>query len=186
MKLSTAKLVVLIMSVLGVLFVGGLSAFLLLPSFTESIRLSGEILKAHAELDAQYSDRKSLLSSLKKSEGARDSIKALTVEFQTPGRELDLITAVEALAAKDGVVEHFSLSPRQAGGGMPELQEAFDLTVEGEYRDVMQMLVDVEKMPVILVTENGLIHPGQGASGESKDFVSMTLRGSVVSLPQGL
>jgi len=61
-----------------------------------------------------------------------------------------------------------------------------DLTVEGEYRDVMQMLVDVEKMPVILVTENGLIHPGQGASGESKDFVSMTLRGSVVSLPQGL
>lgn len=185
MKLSTARLLVIVLTALGLLFVGGVMSFLFLPSFAESVRLSGEILKAHAELDAQYEDRKSLLSSLKNAVKAHDDLGGLKVQFLQTGRELDLIRHIEDLAAQEGVTEHFSVQPAE-DGPIKEIKEQFDLTIEGDYLKVMRMLVDVERMPILLVTQSGVVHPGQGDTAESPSFVQLDLKGAIVSIPEGL
>lgn len=186
MKLQIAKLVVVSLTLGGLACIAGVLAFLFVPTLKEVWKLSGEITLAHAELDAQYADRKNLLSSLGKTEQARADMRKLSAQFLPEKHELDLITAVEDLASRDGVEERITLSANDGTRAADELRENFDLTVNGKYRSVMQALVDIEKMPTMLIFAGGNVRPGPGAAPGDESFLSVVLRGSVAIPPKGL
>jgi hypothetical protein len=50
----------------------------------------------------------------------------------------------------------------------------------------MKMLVDLEKMPTLMVVESGTVRPGPGETPEDPPFLSVTLRGSLATPPNGL
>lgn len=185
MRLSNAKLVVVLLTVAGLVFVGGIAMFLFLPTFREIGRLSDEIVAAHSELEAQYLNRRNLLSSSDKVGTVRETVHRLSVQFLRPGRELDFITAVETLAAKHGVEERILLTVSEGGAGGAELKVGFDITLNGPTPDVFQTIVDLERMPNLLIFDSAVLRPGDGAPG-GPSFLSVNLRGSTVAPPVGL
>jgi len=185
MKLAHAKLVVILLTVAGLIFSAGVAAMLFLPTFREVRRLSGEIVRAHSELEAQYLNRRNLLSSGEKVKTARETMRSLATQFLPKGRELDLITAVEAIASRNGVEERLTLNVNEGAKGGDELRVGFDLTLNGNSNAVLQTIVDVERMPYLLVFDSGVVRPGEGAAG-APSFLSVNLRGSAVAPPLGL
>jgi hypothetical protein len=183
MKLAQAKLVVILLTVAGLLFTAGVVAVLFLPTFREVRRLSDEIIRAHSELEAQYLNRRNLLSSSDKVVTVRETMRDLATQFLPEGRELDFITAVEAIASRNGVEERLLLSVNDAARGGDELKVGFDLTLNGPSRAVLQTIVDVERMPYLLIFDSAVVRPGEGSGGS---FLSVNLRGSAVAPPQGL
>lgn len=186
MKMRNAKLIVTLLTMGGLLAAAAVTVFLFVPTLRDVMHLSDQIIQAHAELDAQYANRKNLLASLTAAESAHATMQKLAAQFVPVGHELDFITAVENLAAKDGVQEIVSLTPNDGGGGAAELKENYDLTVNGKYRSVMQMLVDLEKMPTLLLVDNVVVRPGPGASPGEQSFLSVMMHGSLAAPPNGL
>ncbi|WKZ29565.1 MAG: hypothetical protein QY323_02440 [Patescibacteria group bacterium] len=185
MKLRTAKIFAFVFSFASLAAMVGLIVFLFLPTLRENRSLSREIGVAYGQLDAQYAYRKNLLTNYDKVAAAREAFRHLAQQFLLPGREIDFITSVEALAAKNGVEERVSLAKSEGGqSGAPEITTTFTLTLNGPYHNVMQMLVDLEKMPTLLLTSGMEIRPG--SSGEGQSFLSITIRGALVGPPNGL
>jgi hypothetical protein len=185
MKLARAKLVVILLTVAGLVLSAGVAAYLFLPTLREVHGLTLDIIRAHSELEAQYLNRKNLLSSSGKVETARQTIRELTSQFLPVGRELDLITAVETIAARDGVEEHILLSVNEGAKAAEELRVGFDITLNGDAPAVLQTIVDLERMPTLLIFDTAVVRPGEG-SGGAASFLSVNLRGSIVAPPNGL
>lgn len=186
MKLSHAKFIVILLTVAGLAFSAGVAAFLFLPTFREISRLSDEIVRAHSELEAQYLNRRNLLSSSAKVGTSRQTLRDLSSQFLPAGRELDFITAVEGTSARRGVEERILLSVNEgAAKGADELRVGFDITLSGPSAAVLQTIVDIERMPYLLIFDSAIVRPGEGAPGELS-FLSVTLRGSAVAPPAGL
>lgn len=185
MKLARAKLVVVFLTFAGLAFSGAVAGLLFLPTFREIGRLSEEIVRAHSELEAQYVNRRNLLSSGEKVGVVRATMRELAVQFLGKGRELDFITAVEGIAAGNGVEERLLLTVSESGGAAAELRVGFDITLNGATPAVLQTIVDLERMPSLLIFDSAVLRPGDGAPG-APSFLSVNLRGSVVAPPAGL
>ncbi|MEK7546234.1 MAG: hypothetical protein AAB554_04130 [Patescibacteria group bacterium] len=185
MKLARAKLVVMMLTLAGLVFDAGILLYLCMPTFREIGRLTEEIVRAHSELEAQYLNRRNLLSSGEKVGSARETMRALAAQFQPKGRELDFITAVEGVAAARGVEERLMLTVIEGTKGIEELRVGFDLTLNGASPAVLQTLVDLERMPSLLIVESAVMRPGEGAAG-GPSFLSVNLRGAIVAPPAGL
>lgn len=186
MKMGNAKTLVTFLTLAGLASSAAIIIFLFIPTAKEIIGLSDGIIRAHAELDAQYANRKDLLTSLTKSEEAAVGIRTLATQFVPAGRELDFITAVENIAAKNGVEERVQLSAIEGDKAAAELLENYNLTVSGRYRSVLQMLVDLEKMPTLLIVDSVVARPAPGATPRDQSFLSITMHGMIASPPNGL
>ena len=185
MKLAHAKIIVILLTVAGAVFSGGVAFFLFLPTWREVGRLSKDIVRAHSELEAQYLNRKNLLTSSDKVGTVRGTIRELATQFLPTGRELDFITAVEAIAGRQGVEERILLTVIEGAKAAEELRVGFDITLSGPAPAVLQTIVDLESMPNLLIFDSVQVRPGAGAPGEPS-FLSVTLRGSIVAPPIGL
>lgn len=185
MKLSQAKLVVILLTIAGLLFNAAVAIFLFLPTFREIGRLSAEIVRAHSELEAQYLNRRNLLTSGDKVVAARGTVNALKPQFLPAGRELDLITAVEAIASRNGVEERLILSVKEGAKAADELRVGFDVTLSGPAPSVLQALVEIERMPYLLIFDSAVLRPGEGVPG-GPSFLSINLHGAAVAPPAGL
>lgn len=184
MRLDQAKIVVIVLALGGLAFIAAVASFMFVPAWKDVHLLSAQISGAYAELDAQYANRKNLLSSIGKAEGARADAAKLAPQFLPPGRELDFITSVEDIAARRGVEERITLAPLD-GGTAPELKTAFDITLNGDVRAVLQALVDIERMPILLIVDSVTARPTAGAPGAAS-FLSLNLRGSIPNPPPGI
>ena len=185
MKLAHAKLVVILLTVAGLAFSAGVASFLFLPTSRQVGTLTDEIIRAHSELEAQYLNRKNLLSSSDKVGTVRETIHGLATQFLPTGRELDFITSVEGIAARDGVEQRILLTVIEGAKAAEELRVGFDITLSGPAPAVLQAVVDLERMPTLLIFDSVLVRPGEGTPG-GPSFLSVTLRGSIVSPPIGL
>ena len=185
MKLSSAKLLVIFLTVAGLLASAGIAFFLFLPTLREDARLSDEITRAHSELEAQYLNRKNLLSSTEKAKAVRQTISNLSSQFLPAGRELDFITAVEAISSRDGSEERILLTVNEGSKGAEELRVGFDITLSGPTPAVLRTILDLERMPTLLIFDSVVVRPGDGAPG-GPSFLSVNLRGSLVAPPKGL
>ncbi|GEM_PF-2063491 len=185
MKLARAKGVVIFLTVSGLAVNAALALLLFLPTMQEIGTLSREIVLAHSELEAQYLNRKNLLSSGEKARDVRETMRALGAQFLPDGRELDFITAVEKLAAENGVEERILLTVNAGGKGADELRLGFDITLNGPSPAVLQTVIDLERMPTLMIFESAVVRPGEGAP-DGPSFLSINLRGSLVAPPRGL
>jgi len=184
MKLARAKIVVILLTLAGLLFSAGIAIFLFVPTFQEIGRLSDEIVREHSQLEAQYVNRKNLLSSGEKAKAVRGTITTLASQFLPDGHELDFITAVESIAAKNGVEERLVLSPATTKGTI-EIHVGFDITLSGSTPAVLQTLVDLERMPTLLIFDSAVLRPGENG-GDGHSFLSINLRGALIAPPTGL
>jgi hypothetical protein len=183
MKLKSAKLTILLMAVSGAIALVGIAVFLIVPTLTDVRGLRQSILTAQAELEAQYTNRKNLLASQTKVLETRETMKLLSTQFVPAGHELDFITAVEALAAENGVTERLQLSNAEKPVA-PELEKRFDLTLTGMFHESLQTLIDLEKRPTLMVIESMTVRPG--GSSDGPPVLSIDVHGSIAVPPKGL
>ncbi len=183
MKLQNAKLVATLMTISGLLTVIGLGVFLIGPTLSDVHELKQNVLSAQGELEAQYANRRNLLASRDKVVETREVMKRLASQFLPAGRELDFITAVEALATKNDVDERLQLS-KSENASVPEFEKRFDLSVTGSFGPSLQMLIDLEKMPTLMVIDSMTLRPGGGSDGQPA--LTIDLHGAIAVPPRGL
>lgn len=180
MKLKNAKILVIILILACAACIAGLSIFLFIPTFKANAGLASSITLAYAQLDAQYANRKNLLSSHDKVAHASEVEKNLSEQFVDEGKEIDFIKIIEELASKNNVEQHIQLTQSE-GGEVPEIKTRFALTINGTYRNTMQMLLDMEKSTPLILVNSMDIRPGEVEGGV--DFLQITVHGSIVSPP---
>lgn len=185
MKTANTKLIMVSLTIVGMIVSAGIAVFLLMPTLREIGRLSDKIIQAHSELEAQYLNRKNLLSSAEKVKTIRETTRPLAGQFLQPERELDFITAVEEIAAKNGVEERMILSDNDDSKASKELKVGFDITLNGPWRSVLQTMVEIERMPNLLIFDTAVIRPGKGET-DASSYLSVSLHGSLVSPPSVL
>ena len=186
MKLRTANIFVLLMIAAGALAVAAAAFFLILPSLREIRGLAGKIIDAQTELEAQYANRRQLLSGLEKIREVRESMNRLSAQFVPAKQELAFITAIEEIAVRRGVVERLRLSPAAGKPPVEELKEAFELNFDGPFPAVFAALVDVERLPALLIVDSLAIRSSKAERPGEPTPVSLILRGSVAVPPKGL
>ncbi len=184
MKLQNAKLTVALMTIGGLAALAAIAFFLFLPALRDARDLKQRIVSAQTELEAQYANRKNLLSSRAKVVETKEIMKTLSAQFLRPGRELDFITGLETLASKNEVVERLQLFKNESERAAPEFDNRFDLTIDGPYAAAFQMLIDLEKFETLMVVDSLTIRPGGGSDGPST--LTIDLHGSIPSPPKGL
>lgn len=187
MKLQRAKIAVAFLTVAGWLFIAAVAFFLTFPTLRDIRSLSDEILKAHAELAAQYANRKNLLSNSVKVVEGRETLKSLSAMFIPAGEELSFITAVEEIAERNGVGQRIQIVPGAGPlGGIEELRTGFEISLSGPYRQVLQALVEVERLPSLVVVETFSVRPGGTPAPGSPAQALISIRGAVAQPPKGL
>ncbi len=180
MKLKNAKILAITLTLASAAFIACLLFFLFIPTLKANASLASSITLAYAQLDAQYANRKNLLNSSEKVVRAREIENRLAVQFVNDGREIDFIKNIEALAAKNNIEQRIQLT-KSEGGEAPEIKTLFALSINGTYRDAMQMLVDMEKSHPLILVRSMDIRPG--TAGEGSDFLQINIHGALVSPP---
>jgi hypothetical protein len=179
MKVEKARNIVILLTAAGLAAVVGMIVFFMLPTFREVRELSGKIIGAETEIQAQYNSRKNLLSTIGLIKSAQGLIGELSTQFTPVGDELTFIEAMEAVAESNGVTQRLQLSGAERPD-IPELSKAFDLQLAGPMLQVFKTLVDVERLPAIVVIESvDLRSSGDGG-------ITVTLRGAGATPPAGL
>lgn len=186
MKLQRAKIFVVFMTAAGGLFIAAAAAFLILPSLKEIGGLSEKIVDAQTELEAQYTNRKQLLSSIGTIRSVRDSLGRLSAQFVPEKQELTFIRAVEEIAASRGVEERIRLSPPVGKPQLEELKTGFELNFEGPFPNVFSALVDVERLPTLTIVDALVIRSSKAERTGEPAPVSLIVRGSIAAPPKGL
>lgn len=186
MKLRYARLTAIALTIGGCAAAGAVATLLALPALRSAQALRQDIALAQAEVEAQYANRKHLLASRDNVGAAEALMRTLAAQFVPQGRELDFITAVEALATKHGVTERLQLSPVAGCPACtaPELEQRFDLSLSGPYLAVLRMMADLERLPALTIVEEVSVRPGGDADGAS--LLMIQLRGSIAAPPAGL
>ena len=184
MKTSRVTLMAYGLTIGGILIVAAIFVFLFVPTLRDVRATADKIEHATAELDAQYANRKKLLTSVSDVKRVRETIQSLSSQFVPPGQELSFITAIEGIAASYGVTEHMSLAPLETSPA-PEIRTGFNLSLGGPFTQVMKALVDIEHMPQIVVFTSASVRPGTSQTG-SDTPVLIVLQGAIVTPPKGL
>lgn len=179
MHAEKRTLLVAAMTVLGLVFLAGAVAILLVPSLKRVNDLNGKVLDAQAELEAQYANRRDLLRSLELVREIRETADALAREFIRPGEELLFITRVEEIGERRGAATEIRLAQSRAGAGA---NDAFELRFRGPWEAVHLALVDLERLENIVLIDSVGIVAGEVRPGEAAT-ATMSVRGRIVFTP---
>ena len=183
MKLKSAKIIIVLVAVSSAIALVAIVVFLISPALTDVRNLKQGIHAAQADLEAQYTNRKNLLASQAKVLETRETMELLATQFVPTGQELDFITDVEALAAKNGVTERLQLSNAEKPAA-PELEKRFDLTITGHFHEALQTLIDLERLPTLMIIESATVRPG--GSSDGPPMLTIDMHGSIAVPPKGL
>ncbi len=179
MKIQQAKIVVVVMTLAGLAVAGGLIWFLALPTFRDVRELADLVIETETELQAQYANRKNLLSSLTRIDRAKSIMHDLDDQFVPIGNELDFITAVELAAETSGVELRINLNPASKGQA-GDLTRTVDLQLSGPYRNILDALSAVERLRYLVIIRSVSIQAGDGG------MATMSINGAIASPPQPL
>lgn len=183
MKLKYATATVYGLSAVGLLMTGALIGLVIVPTLGEVRALGDKLVRAQTDLQAQYDDRKRLLTYAAELQKNRETLATLAKQFVPEGGELDFITGIETVAARNGTEEHLRLTDETLPGAA-EVQTGFELSLNGPYHHVMQTIVDLERMPTLMLFKAVSLHPGPAAGADTS--VSVVLQGVVARPPRGL
>lgn len=186
MKLQRAKIFVVVMTAVGGLFIAAVGVFLILPSLREIGGLSNKIVDAQTELEAQYTNRRQLLSSINMIRSVRDFLGRLAAQFVPEKQELAFIRAAEEIAARRGVEERIHLSPPAGKPRLEELKTGFELNFDGPFSNVYAALVDIERLPTLTIVDSLVVRSSKAERPGEPTPVSLIVRGFLAVPPKGL
>lgn len=190
MTMKKTKILLGIMTALGVIFIIALLAFFIRPLWKDTHRLAGEITEKQVELDAQYTQLKQLLESNENIIEANGVLDGLRDRFVSPGQELDFITAVETIADEEDVRAEIVLAippPRKdRKPEIPELVEDFEINFNGDFKRIHRAITSLERLPQITVTEFLAIRALRSRGADDPPSASALIRGKLAFPPADL
>ena len=176
----------IVVAVSGALVVAGLIFFFALPAYQASIKTGEKLVETESQVQAQYASRKKLSETTESLKFARQITEKLRDQFLPDGAELELITAVEAVGERQGVVTKLMMSPGSGEQGLAEYDRSFTLSIAGPYSKVMDALVDFERLPYLATYDSLTLSAGSGNNGAAEAPLTLELRGFVAKEPQNL
>ena len=179
MSKKQMKALVIFMTLLGLVFVIGIFKFIFSPTLKEVNNLTQKITDAQTELEAQYNNRINLVSNIEKVKEIRETSSGLINQFIKPGQELVFITQIEDIATKNNVEASITLSPViNKKGKKGEFNELFSIRLEGNFNDVQKSLVELERLPNIIIVDSVAINSNELVEDEPSS-ISMSIRGRI-------
>jgi len=184
MKLDRAKYFVAFMTAAGLAVIAGLAVFLIVPALRDLADLSRKLIEAETEVQAQYANRRNLLSSIEKIQEIRLSMKDLASQFVPAGSELTFIESVEAVGERNAVEVRLRLVGEAAPGG--EFRQGFEVSLNGAYENVFRAYAALESLPTLISIESFQIRGGDADAPDASTPIAVSLRGLIATPPQGL
>ncbi len=183
MTIRHASIAVFGLTFAGLVAVGAVIGFLIAPTLSELRALGEKTARAQTDLQAQYENRKKLLSSASDAEKVRKTLATLGSQFVPEGKELDFITEIEGIAGRNAVAERLRLTEASLPGA-GEIRTGFELNLDGPYHKVMQTIVELERAPTLIVFTDLTVRPGASSGPDTP--VSIVLHGAFARPPRGL
>lgn len=182
MRLDNVRTVIII-AVVGLLAVAGLLAFLAVPAYQAALQTKDRLTETENQILAQYNSRQKLSETVDRIKTAREVLGNLKAQFLPKGRELDLITAVEAAGDKHGVATKLRIDRASGLPGLAEYDRSFDLTLTGTYPNISKTLAEFERLPFLTEYDALVLNSGGGGSDPA---ATLTLRGLIAAPPKNL
>ena len=153
----TASVMVMVMLILAMI------VFIIYPSAKRIKQLSQDISVQKQELDDIYARGQNLSKTIKQYENVKPRIAELTGIYLQEGEELKLITALEQAASKAGVTLDKQLSSNKDSQNNSKILP-LQLTVGGNFAELIQFMVELEKMDYYLNVSNIRINKSSNSS----------------------
>jgi len=185
---ARSKSIVIIMTIFGILFIAAVVFFLFLPTFKDMNNLASDVVDAQAELEAQYTNRKSLLRNSERITEVKETTSELLGQFIEPGQELSFIKTVESIGERNGIETEIRLSPDKSAKlpkGAAHPNDHFDITLNGAAHQVYRSITELESIQSMVAIESTTIRSGTIEEGEPRT-ISVLLRGKITLTPENL
>ena len=140
---------IIIVSFLLVLFIG-VPAFLILPTIQEIKIINQQMYDQAVNFEKKYLEGRSLKRVIQEYQQIKPTLPELWKSFVQEGEELDLVTALENIAADTKIEQQISFAQQNEQFLDPIEKRGIDLTLEGEYIDILNYLSKTEELSYYL------------------------------------
>ncbi len=143
-KLSLRNSILLVNAIL-LCAVAAIIFLVIIPSTEEISKMKQNIMKERIDLEQKYEKGLSLKKLSENLKTIEPRMLALNQTFISANRELEFITALEGIAAKNGVSQKISLGKPAATGDKPYKKTPLNIQIQGSYRNAASYLRDLER-----------------------------------------
>jgi hypothetical protein len=145
MTLHNTKTLAVVMTLTAFIAIGAVLMFLTRPAWLQVRELVVSIDAANTQLNAQYENRKRLLTDARAVDERLRTLTETSSQFIHSGNEIDFIKAVEVIADRNHVQHETRISDSELPS-IKEFSKSFDLSFSGSYQDVLKTLIELERM----------------------------------------
>lgn len=146
MKLNLEKRTLLIIGLFALLTIAVISG-VIIPTVRSIQKAVDDTQELRNYLEQRYERIANLRTSIKKINQIRAQVAAYPDHLFTRGQELDLITTLERLAAKNNVTQKINSSNL---GKLTDNRITLSINITGSYPQTMRYLADIEALPYFL------------------------------------
>lgn len=152
----------------------------IMPTARDIERISDDVYREITDLERKWERGQRLRETISDFEKIKSERSTLTKSFIITGRELEFITALEALAANRGLIQHIQLQfdRTTAQAGFEEIP--IIITLEGRFNAITQYLEDLERLTYYVTTTSFNVAAGSTAA---RTNITATLIGKAYRLP---
>lgn len=160
---------------------GGLAAaivvFLIIPTIRDILKLNVLIREERTGLETRYARRHTVRTAIDYVEQIKRELPALRSITVPAGTEIDLVSAVEAIAERTGVSQEIKLNPpAEAGGNGRDRRLGIEVTLRGNALAVGRFLEELERLPPAFL--DLILTINRGPQSDTPEVIA-TLKASV-------
>lgn len=173
------KIIIAIAALAGIaaLIIGGV----IVPTIRYIKDLDNETYELRVYLEKKYERSLNVRSTLKQVETIKAELTNVLDRLFREGDELNLITDLEAIAAKNAVSQKIISSNLDS---IADHRVTMSLTITGDYLDILNYLADIENERYFISITHVAIAPSVGQNRLTDDSMAMNLDISVYVSPK--
>lgn len=168
---------IVILASIAALIVGGI----ILPTVHYIKELDRETYELRIYLEKKYERSLSVRSTLKQADAIKSELAQVPDRLFREGDELNLITELETIAAKNAISQKIINSNLD---NIADRHITVALTLAGDYRNLLSYLADIENERYFIVITHVSLTPALGQNQIAAANVTMNLDISVYASPR--
>ena len=173
----TVFIIAIVSGVVAVIFL------IILPTMHDIERISDDVYREITDLERKWERGQRLRETISDFEKIKAERSPLIKSFIVTGRELEFITALEALATNRGLTQHIQLQFEQVVPQAGFEEVPITITLEGRFNAIMQYLEDLERLTYYVTTTSFNFTAGTPGSTTARTNITVTLVGKAYRLP---
>src|SRR3989338_2026996 len=175
------KIIISVAAVLSVTFI--VVYFIILPTIRDIKKISDAVYQERVDLEKKYLRGKLLKKTIQDFEKIKPQQEKLAAAFIKEGEELEFITALERVAAANGLSQIIKLQPTQDKTLEKKFYSPLPLTLNatGSFLNTLKYLSDLQNLKYYF-NVSAITFSNQSANRNNPEIINTNLAGEIYSL----